>query len=100
MRVGKLHIKNFRSIEELDIELQSLSAFIGPNNAGKSNILDALDLILGETWPTIRAFSERDFRNHDPGQTIEIKTTFDSPINDDSANPRIYGFMLNRRAGR
>lgn len=95
MRVGKLHIKNFRSIEELDIELQSLSAFIGPNNAGKSNILDALDLILGETWPTIRAFSERDFRNHDPGQTIEIKTTFDSPINDDYANPRIYGFMLN-----
>jgi len=94
VRVGKLHIKGFRSIEELDIELQPLCAFIGPNNAGKSNILDALDLVLGETWPTIRAFSERDFRNHDTSQTIEIKTIFDTLIADDYGNPRIYGFML------
>jgi len=94
VRVGKLYIKDFRSIEELDIELQPLCAFIGPNNAGKSNILDALDLVLGETWPTIRAFSERDFRNHDTSQTIEIKTIFDTLIADDYGNPRIYGFML------
>lgn len=95
MRIEKLYIKNFRSIEELDIELQPLCAFIGPNNAGKSNILDALDLVLGETYPTIRAFSERDFHNHDTSQSIEIKATFDCPINDDYGNHHVYGFMLN-----
>jgi predicted ATP-dependent endonuclease of OLD family len=95
VRVKELYIKNFRSIEELDIELQPLCAFIGPNNAGKSNILDALDLVLGETYPTIRAFSERDFRNHDTSQPIEIKATFDGPIDDDYGNPRVHGFVLN-----
>lgn len=94
MRVEKLHIENFRSIETLDVSLQHLCAFIGPNNAGKSNILDALDLVLGETYPSIRAFSERDFRNHDTSQAIEIRTTFDSPINDDYGNNRIFGIVL------
>lgn len=94
MRAEKLHIENFRSIETLDISLQHLCAFIGPNNAGKSNVLDALDLVLGETYPTIRAFSERDFRNHDTSQAIEIRTTFDNPINDDYGNDRIYGIVL------
>lgn len=94
MRAQKLYIENFRSIEQLDIELEPLCAFIGPNNAGKSNILDALDLVLGETYPTIRAFSERDFRNHDTSQAIKIRTTFDSPINDDYGNSCIHGITL------
>lgn len=94
MRIKELYIKNFRSIEELNIELQPLCAFIGPNNAGKSNILDALDLVLGETYPTIRAFSARDFRNHDTSQAIEIRTTFDGPIDDGYGNSNIYGMTL------
>lgn len=94
MRVERLYIKNFRSIETLDIELQPLCTFIGPNNTGKSNILDSLDLVLGETYPTIRAFSERDFRNHDTSQVIEITTIFDSPVNDDYGRPLIHGITL------
>ena len=95
MRVEKLYIKNFRSIEELDIELQPLCAFIGPNNAGKSNILDALNHILGERWPTTPgAFSDRDFRDHDTTLPIEIKAIFDGLLNDDYNNPRIHGFVL------
>jgi putative ATP-dependent endonuclease of OLD family len=94
MRVQRLHIENFRSIELIDIELQPFCAFIGPNNAGKSNILDALDLVLGETYPTIRAFSEKDFRNHDTNRPIEIRTTFDTPINDDYGRSNTYGITL------
>jgi len=95
VRVERLYIKNFRSIEELDIELQPLCAFIGPNNAGKSSILDALDRTLGERWPTTPgAFSDRDFRNHKTTLPIEIKTVFDGLINDDYDNPRIHGFVL------
>lgn len=95
MQVKRLYIKNFRSIEELDIELQPLCAFIGPNNAGKSNILDALNRVLGERWPTTPgAFSDRDFRNHNTSLPIEIKTIFDGLLDDGYGNPRVGGFVL------
>ena len=85
MRISRVYIKNFRSIEEIDITLQPLCAFIGPNNSGKSNILDAIKLVLGQTYPTIRSFSERDYRNHNQDIDIEIKVWFDSPISDTDA---------------
>lgn len=52
MKISKLEIKNFRSIKHLVIEPKSLCAIIGPNSVGKTNILKALDLVLGEGWAT------------------------------------------------
>lgn len=40
--LGHLKIKNYKSLENVDIPLRSLTVFVGPNNAGKSNILDCL----------------------------------------------------------
>lgn len=40
----KLHIENFKSIHNLDIELGRINVFIGENGCGKSNILEALAL--------------------------------------------------------
>ncbi len=57
----RLKIKNFRSIKEIEIPFGRMNAFIGPNNAGKSNIMKALDLILGPTYPTARSFEENLF---------------------------------------
>ena len=42
MKISTLSIKNFRSISELDIDLPNVCAFVGPNNAGKTNILEAI----------------------------------------------------------
>jgi len=38
----KLRIKNYKSLEDVTIPLRPLTVFVGPNNAGKSNILDCL----------------------------------------------------------
>jgi len=53
-RVKRLTIYNYRSIGEDGVNIQfphnAPLVLIGENNAGKSNILRALSLILGETW--------------------------------------------------
>jgi putative ATP-dependent endonuclease of OLD family len=50
MRITKLRIENFRSIKKLDIELGDTTVLIGPNNAGKTAILDALRIALTRRW--------------------------------------------------
>ncbi len=56
MKIKKIQIKNYRSIKELEFEPQSLCALVGENNSGKSNILNAIDLLLGESWPSVKIF--------------------------------------------
>jgi putative ATP-dependent endonuclease of OLD family len=43
MRITRLGISNFRSIKALDLELNETTVLIGPNNAGKTAILDAAE---------------------------------------------------------
>ncbi|HVO91244.1 MAG TPA: AAA family ATPase [Terriglobales bacterium] len=49
--ITQLHIENFKSLRELDLKFQPISVLVGPNMAGKSNILDVLrflhDIVLG-----------------------------------------------------
>jgi energy-coupling factor transporter ATP-binding protein EcfA2 len=41
----KLHVENFLSLKNVDLELGKVNVFIGPNASGKSNIARALQLI-------------------------------------------------------
>jgi putative ATP-dependent endonuclease of the OLD family len=50
MRITSVHIENFRSIKSLDIELGETTVFIGPNNAGKTAVLDAIRIALTRRW--------------------------------------------------
>jgi putative ATP-dependent endonuclease of the OLD family len=77
MKIRRISIKNFRSIKELDFSPNDLCVLIGQNNAGKSTVLRALNLALGDTWPTERQFSDEDFYNRDLNSTIEISVYFD-----------------------
>jgi len=79
MAIRRIHIENFRSIRELDFEPTVLTALIGKNNVGKSNILSAIELLLGEKWPPY-ALKEEDIYNHDENLTGKIELYFDSPI--------------------
>jgi len=46
MKLQKLHIKNFKSIVDLEIvEPNPFTVFVGPNGSGKSNIFEALEFI-------------------------------------------------------
>ncbi|MDI6602547.1 MAG: AAA family ATPase [Patescibacteria group bacterium] len=89
--IKKLIIENFRSIKKVEINLGPMNAFIGPNNAGKSNIMKALNLILGENYPSVRSFEENDFYNYDKSNPIKIVTIFSSGL---SSNYKVWGFQL------
>ena len=51
-----IRIKNFRSLESIDLKLGMTNVLIGQNNSGKSNFLKAIDIALGGN----RAISEDD----------------------------------------
>ena len=50
MRVTRIEIRNFRSIKHLVVDLGETTVFVGPNNAGKTAILDALRIALTRRW--------------------------------------------------
>lgn len=47
MKVRHLRIQNFRGIEDSEIHFKTHTLLVGGNNAGKSTICEALDLVLG-----------------------------------------------------
>ena len=52
-RVGAIRIKGFRSIDDwiqLSLPHGHPVVLVGENNAGKSNLIRAIDLLLGERW--------------------------------------------------
>jgi putative ATP-dependent endonuclease of the OLD family len=80
MRLKTLRILNFRSIQGLTIDLPQVCAIVGPNNAGKSNILEALRRVLALEWgPRATHFSEDDVYLRDPDRDIEIDCYFEPP---------------------
>ncbi len=68
MRIARLHIENFRSIRSLEVDLNETTVFIGPNNSGKTAILDAVRIVLSRRWGQRgTGFSENDVHRPGPG---------------------------------
>ena len=65
MYLHRVIIKNFRSIEYIDITFaKGKNIIVGKNNCGKSNIIKAIDLVLGESNPAYvknENITEKDF---------------------------------------
>lgn len=86
--VKELKIKNFKSIEEQTITLnKGLNVVVGPNNAGKTNIIEAVDLLLGDVYlPNFEATTDHFFNGDDTreilieailgGETEELQDIF------------------------
>jgi predicted ATP-dependent endonuclease of OLD family len=80
LRLSAITIKNFRSIKDLTTDLPQVCALVGPNNSGKSNLLEAIHRVIGREWVTVNSFSEDDVFGRDPGNDILIKLSFDPPL--------------------
>lgn len=50
MHIKRVTISNFRSIKHAEIELDATTVLIGPNNAGKTAILEAIRIALTRRW--------------------------------------------------
>ena len=79
MRISRIKVQNFRSIQTLDFPLGNICALIGPNNAGKSNILLALQHVLGRDWVSVTTFEEDDVYGRDGKRDIKIELDLEPP---------------------
>ncbi len=63
MRLEAFLIKHYRSIERVALKIPPNKPLVlfGPNNAGKSNILSAINRLLGERYPTYIEMLESDY---------------------------------------
>lgn len=105
MKLKKLKLSNYRCFgpEELIIELDDLTSFIGNNSAGKSAALSALNCIFSENSAD-RILKKTDFHfsecNEPNAQTLYIETVFefddleDQCNNSDTAIPLFFKSMV------
>lgn len=76
----RLKVRNFRALEDVDVPLGRITAFVGPNGTGKTSLLRALEIVLGETWPSLRSFRiPQGFTAFETTRAIEIVVGFDPP---------------------
>lgn len=62
LRIKQIHIRNFRSIVNVTLNIEKMNIFVGLNDAGKSNVLKALNLFFNnETEPGKRFNFENDY---------------------------------------
>lgn len=45
MKIEYIHVRGYRSLYDVELTPRALTVLVGPNNAGKSNVLDAIDFI-------------------------------------------------------
>lgn len=79
MQLITLEVKNFRCLKDVNIPFHDLTVLIGENDAGKSTVLDLLDIILNERQPD--DYDYYLFNDGDGGSTrredeIEVVLTF------------------------
>jgi putative ATP-dependent endonuclease of OLD family len=77
IRLTHVVVENFRSIKELELRPAQLCALVGPNNAGKSNVLAALEFMLGESWPIEARLTEGDYYRRRFDLKPRISATFE-----------------------
>lgn len=75
MKISNIKIKNFKTFDSIGIEISanSLTALIGENSVGKSNVLEALDLFFNFSKSKI---SIKSFHHNDYKKNIEIELKF------------------------
>lgn len=80
MRISRLQITNFRSVKHLNFETPQVCCLVGPNNAGKSNILSAIRRVLAGDWVSVKTFDEDDVYAHDPNADVSVQVSFEPGI--------------------
>src|SRR6476469_1950879 len=74
MRLVGLHVENFRGIASLDwTTSQGIVCLVGPGDAGKTTMLDAIEWVLSPRWGL--PVSDADFHNLAIDAPIVIEAT-------------------------
>ncbi|WP_026922895.1 ATP-dependent nuclease [Glycomyces arizonensis] len=74
MRLSAVHIRNFRCIQDLEIHFDKVTVLIGPNDAGKSTVLRAIDWCLnGSPGDLSNEDVCRYTKEDDPAISVELR---------------------------
>lgn len=81
--LSHLRMKGLLSFRETDLALRSLNVLVGPNAAGKSNLIEAIALLraVPEDLPTAfrrGGFSEWLWKGINPADSLTVETTLDA----------------------
>lgn len=81
IQISTIRISNFRGISNIEMDLPRVTVLLGPNNSGKTSIIKALQLSLGDYS---RFISDEDFYINKLGEkqgqiTVDVRIV---PIND------------------
>ncbi len=69
----RIEIKGYKSLVDLQVNLQPLVVLFGPNGAGKSNFLDALQLMSRmAASPTLKAAFEPSYNGPKPLIQVDL----------------------------
>lgn len=81
--IKELKIQNFKSFENETIEFnKGLNILVGPNNAGKTNIVEAMDFLLGDVYlPNFEPTTDH-FFNGEEDREIIIEATLNCDNNE------------------
>ena len=72
MIIRRVEVRNFRSLREVDIECENLTAILGRNGGGKSTILRALEVFYNVSYQA----NDYDYFGKDTSESISIKVTY------------------------
>jgi len=81
-KLEKIVVDKYRSIDHVELLFPKNAplVLIGENNAGKSNIIKAIDLVLGEFWPGSHDPEDHEFYLREPKHPINIEASFSEPL--------------------
>jgi putative ATP-dependent endonuclease of OLD family len=80
MRISRVIIENWRSAKSVDFYPADLTLLVGANNAGKTNILSAINFLIGDRWPIPGNLLDSDFFMSDRNRRLHIQLSFkDAP---------------------
>src|ERR1700732_4607219 len=71
MHIVRLMISGFRGVRSADVALGRHTVLVGPNDSGKTTIIEALALLFGRDR-LVRRLTEHDFHGSAPNETGRI----------------------------
>jgi predicted ATPase len=81
MKINRIEVENFKSIEKYDFRVADFNVFIGQNNHGKTNFFEAL------SWFDSGKVTDKDYRNYDKRNEIKVRVHFEGALEEIASLP-------------
>lgn len=98
----KVYVRNYKSIYEVEVELERFTVFIGPNGSGKSNFVDALRFVrdalnIGLDSAISQRRGIKAIRRWSPRRPVDVAIKLEFAFQDGTST--IYAFELGSERG-